>query len=56
MVTKLKPLIRRGIPNEYKRDVIIKLFNVNGSTSKFVYENALKVVFGVSSFLYTINP
>ena len=47
VVNKLKPLVRQGIPNEYKRDVIIKLFDVNGSEAKFKYENAMKTVYGV---------
>lgn len=50
---KLKPMIRNGIPNEFKRDVIIKLFNVNGSDAKFIYESAKKTVFGVH--LHEIN-
>ncbi len=48
VVNKLKPMIRKGVPNEFKRDVIIKLFNVIGSEAKFTYENSLKAVYGVS--------
>eukprot|EP00826_Nyctotherus_ovalis_P018558 TRINITY_DN15569_c0_g1_i2.p2 TRINITY_DN15569_c0_g1~~TRINITY_DN15569_c0_g1_i2.p2 ORF type:complete len:118 (-),score=30.48 TRINITY_DN15569_c0_g1_i2:519-872(-) len=49
IATKLKPIIRQGVPNSYKRAAILKLFNVVQSEAKVKYENALKVVYGVSS-------
>ena len=44
---KLKPMIRLGIPNQFKRETILKLFNVIKSDAKSTYAAALKVVYGV---------
>ena len=44
---KLKPMIRSGIPNQFKRETILKLFNVVKSEAKNTYAAALNVVYGV---------
>jgi hypothetical protein len=48
---KWKNLIRKGVPNQFKRIVILKMFNIDEIDSKFVYDSALKSVFLVISFL-----
>ena len=48
---KWKQLIRKGVPNEYMRKVILNLFNIDEVESKHTYQTVIRVLYKVLIYI-----